>query len=236
MASTIKRNGLLHAPRHTQGGRFSASKTLPGDCISAVDAREKVEVAWARLGTWERVAEWFTGLENKKAAIFRLAKDVKFRPSVALLDAIERKPLPPETKATAVCPSCLSRGIREVHAAGDCHGLPVASVICLAPGEVVAAAPAPKPPKRNRPPCVRPYLSGTLENQIQQLERKLAEMKGKITPPTCTWEPDAARSTVWLTNCGIGTARIKPGVFLRFCPFCGRLLKVWLRQYEEQAQ
>jgi len=45
----------------------------------------------------------------------------------------------------------------------------------LAPGEVVAAAPAPKPPKRTRPACVRPYLSADLGRRIEQLRKLLAE-------------------------------------------------------------
>jgi hypothetical protein len=57
----------------------------------------------------------------------------------------------------------------------DCHGLPVASVACLGPGEVVAAAPKPAKPKRQRTACVRPYLSADLGRRIEQLRKLLAE-------------------------------------------------------------
>lgn len=84
-------------------------------------------------------------------------------------------PMIPMKIPVAVCPSCLALGIREVHAAGDCGGQPIARVAILAPGEVVAAAPASKPPKRTRAACVRPYLSADLGTRIGQLRKLLAE-------------------------------------------------------------
>lgn len=59
----------------------------------------------------------------------------------------------PETEPTAVCPSCLALGKREVHAAGDCHGLPVASVACLAPDQEVARKGKARSRKHYRRPC-----------------------------------------------------------------------------------
>ena len=59
-------------------------------------------------------------------------------------------PDPPEQQSVPICPSCWALGKRAVHAAGDCYGRPVAAVVVLAPGEVVASAPQPKLPKRQR--------------------------------------------------------------------------------------
>ncbi len=64
------------------------------------------------------------------------------------------------------CPSC-----GEPHLAGDCHGRPVAQVVCLGPDEVVAPAPAPKRKLPSRAPCLRPRLSLDPHVRLQQLAR-----------------------------------------------------------------
>ena len=132
----MKRNNLLHAPRHLAGGRFLTPKTLPPNCAQVEDAREKITISKARLHTWEAVAKWYTD-EHKKAAFYRLVNDETFRPSIVLVEIIERKKLPPEMKLAECCTSC-----HEVHGEGlDCHNAPIAAVVILAPGERVTDAP-----------------------------------------------------------------------------------------------
>lgn len=92
-----------------------------------------------------------TDLGLAESAIATLSAVLHDRPS-ALSSASEndlrrRLGLPViETRPVEVCPTCLVDGRREVHAAGDCHGVPVAQVVCLAPGASVKSARRPAEP------------------------------------------------------------------------------------------
>ncbi len=76
---------------------------------------------------------------------------------------------------TVACPTC-----GEPHLAGDCHGRPVAQVVCLGPDEVVAPAPAPKRKLPPRPPCLRPRLSLDPHVRLQQLTRLVGQAVREI--------------------------------------------------------
>lgn len=75
-------------------------------------------------------------------------------------------PDPGPLKETLCCPSCGG-----VHAAGDCHGQPIAAIVVLAPGETVKPAPKNTRPRRR---YHRPCLSLDLRRRIPQLEALLA--------------------------------------------------------------
>lgn len=57
---------------------------------------------------------------------------------------------------TSPCPTCLAAGIRVVHAAGDCHGRPVAQVVCLGPDEATTTI---------CPSCGGVHVAGDCSNQ-----------------------------------------------------------------------
>jgi len=95
----------------------------------------------------------------------------------------------PEVKPTEVCPTCWAAGKRTVHAAGDCHGRPVAAVVVLAPGEVVASAPPPKPPKRTRKHYRRPCFDDDPAVCLDQLALYTAEVEAELICQRATEEP-----------------------------------------------
>ena len=85
-----------------------------------------------------------------------MAQGKKITPAkINALLAYNHLPLLPEQKLATPCPTC-----HIVHGDGlDCHGNPIAAVVCLAPGEVVALAPAPAKRKRVRPDAVTVHVS-----------------------------------------------------------------------------
>lgn len=111
----------------------------------------------------QMVAFYENARESGKGSWRVVGKIIGISGSYARMIALGESPLTPtiaarwlgtvdieESKRVTVCPSCLAAGKREVHAVGDCKGAPIAAVVVLAPGEVVAPAPAPKPLKRVR--------------------------------------------------------------------------------------
>lgn len=122
-------------------------------------ARFIVQATRQRLDSWKEVAEHF-GNKYNKATFYRMCddNDKEFKPSARLVALIEAIGIAqPKAVKAPPCPSCLSWGKRVVHDAGDCHGLPVASVVVLHPGETVqhngnGAEPATHKPKRERAP------------------------------------------------------------------------------------
>lgn len=87
------------------------------------------------------------GLQVSKATLNRVLnrQGVSLVVENAIRQALD---LSPCTVEVAPCPSCGA-----VHAAGDCHGRPVAAVVCLAPGATIRK-PAPPPARwRDYPPA-----------------------------------------------------------------------------------
>jgi hypothetical protein len=141
-----------------------------------LDARDKIIVSKERLGTWAKVAQWYTD-EHKKGAFHRLVNDDTFRPSIELLDAIERKPLPPELKLAECCPTC-----HVVHGDGlDCHGAPIAAIVVLAPGEQVTRIPKPGRERKPRHPGMHEYFSADPLERTRKLRRLLYEAQLELT-------------------------------------------------------
>jgi len=119
----------------------------------------RAALALRRNGTLRKLAREL-GFENKDAGALSDLLHGRYD-HVSLLTANRWAlalglPLIPSTKSVQVCPSCLERGIADVHIAGDCMGRPIAAVVILAPGERVTDAPdvsretlpAPQPRKR----------------------------------------------------------------------------------------
>lgn len=77
----------------------------------------------------------------------------------------------PEPRLFKLCPTC--GGDHDMTAIPDCHGKPVAAIVCLAPNETVTIVKT--TPRRKRSPCFRPYLSLDPGKRITQLRKLLAD-------------------------------------------------------------
>lgn len=111
-------------------------------------AKKALTVAHDRLGSWERVAQFY-GLS--KAAAYRIANDKDYRPSKAMLSSIIETGVPMARRVWVdPCPDCGS-----VHHA-RCNGNGGTAVV-LAAGETVR-----RPTRRKRPVVRRPWMGTEL--------------------------------------------------------------------------
>ena len=167
---------------HDKGGHFRETKTVPADSRRADRARRKAQSAKDMLGSWGKASLLFVGDARKRTAIYRMVHDEQFRPSIALIEAIEKTPLPIRVEVDT-CPSC-----HGIHLAGDCMGRPISAVVILAPGERVTDAPqsadAPNvsretlsPPRKRKTYHSRPCLSTDPVERIAQCERIIEEAR-----------------------------------------------------------
>lgn len=137
------------------------------DKAALVVVRQTLSMAHDILRNWDAVAAHY-GIS--KAAAHRLANDLSYRPSQAVVDRIRETPMPtPPMIPVPPCPDCGS-----VHHA-RCNGNGGVAVV-LAPGETVRRAGRP----RRRRAYWRPCLPATLTvEQREQVLAFAAEVEGK---------------------------------------------------------
>lgn len=130
-------------------------------------AKKVLLVAHDRLGSWERVAQFY-GLS--KAAAYRIANDKDYRPSKAMLNSIIETSVPMARRMWVdPCPDCGS-----VHHA-RCNGNGGTAVV-LAAGETVR-----RPTRRKRPVVRRPWMGVELSAAMDAAGMSDATVRWLVT-------------------------------------------------------
>lgn len=130
-------------------------------------AKKVLLVAHDRLGSWERVAQFY-GLS--KAAAYRIANDKDYRPSKAMLNSIIETSVPMARRVWVdPCPDCGS-----VHHA-RCNGNGGTAVV-LAAGETVR-----RPTRRKRPVVRRPWMGVELSAAMDAAGMSDATVRWLVT-------------------------------------------------------